>query len=342
MDSIKSITKNYNHLNIEERIKIEIFWKAGLGITAIAERIGRHKSTVSREINRYSVKQRNSDLTERMDYYADSAQMQYEFKRRNTGAKLKITKCSHAIIYIEDKIIHDKWSPDAAIGRYKLYFQDMPCVSTKTIYNYIDKGLIKIKPIDLLLKVKLKRKKRRVRKNKRILGQSIEKRSLSINNRDEFGHWEIDLVIGKQHKSSVLLTLTERRTRMEIITKLPDKTNESVKKALLAIKKDCGINFNKIFKSITCDNGSEFSFDESFKKKLGSELFYAHPYSSFERGTNENHNGIIRRFIPKGKSLDYLSEGEVARIAYWMNTLPRKILSYKTPLETFEHLMTSA
>ena len=192
------------------------------------------------------------------------------------------------------------------------------------------------------MKVKLKRKKRRVRKNKRILGQSIEKRSSAINERTQYGHWEIDLILGKRHTSSVLLTLTERKTRMEIITKLPDKTSTSVKKALLAIKETYGHDFKRIFKSITCDNGSEFSFDEYFKKELGSELFYAHPYSSFERGTNENHNGIIRRFIPKGKSLDYLSKGEIDRIANWMNALPRKILGYKTPLETFEHLMASA
>ena len=107
MDSNKSITKNYSHLNLEERIKVEILWKDGLSITAIAKKIGRHKSTISREINRHSVKQLNSDLTERTDYYADSAQMQYEFKRRNSGAKLKITSCSHAISYIEDKILYE-------------------------------------------------------------------------------------------------------------------------------------------------------------------------------------------------------------------------------------------
>lgn len=336
MDSNNSITKNYRHLNLEERIKIEILWKDGLSKTAIANRIGRHKSTVSREINRHSVKQRNSDLTERIDYYADSAQMQYQIKRRNSGAKIKLTQCSHAISYIEDKILHEKWSPDAAVGRYKLENEGIPYLSTKTIYNYIDKGLIKIKPIDLLLKVKLKRKKRRVRKNKRILGQSIEKRTSTINDRTEIGHWEIDLVIGKQHKSSVLLTLTERKTRMEIIVKLPDKTSNSVKRVLIRTKKKYGADFYKIFKSITCDNGSEFSFDKSFKKRIGIELFYAHPYSSFERGTNENHNGIIRRFIPKGKSIDYLSKIDIDRIAYWMNTLPRKILNYKTPLEAFE------
>ncbi|GMQ58116.1 hypothetical protein AN1V17_25110 [Vallitalea sediminicola] len=174
MDSNNSITKNYNHLNLQERIKIEILWKDGLTKTAIANKIGRHKSTVSREINRYSVNQRNSNLTERIDYYADSAQMQYEIKRRNSGAKLKLISCSDSIRYIEDKILHDKWSPDAAIGRFKHENRDLPCVSTKTIYNYIDRGLIKIKPIDLLLKVRLKRKKHRVRKNKRALNFSIQ------------------------------------------------------------------------------------------------------------------------------------------------------------------------
>lgn len=339
MDSNKSRAKKYYHLTLNEKIKIEVYRKEGLSITAIANKFKRDKSTISREISRNEVVQRNTDLTQRLEYYGDTAQIKYEKRRKNSGAKIKLAKCFHAIKYIEEKILNEKWSPDAAVGRYKLENKDKDCVSTKTIYNYIDLGLIKVKSIDLLLKVKLKRKKQVVRKNKRILGQSIEKRTSSINNREQEGHWEIDTVIGQRNKSNVLMTLTERKTRMEIIMKLPDKTSKSVQEALVRIREKYEDEFNQIFKSITCDNGSEFSFDEDFKTEIGVEFFYSHPYSSFERGTNENHNGIIRKFIPKGKSINNLSDDTIETICYWINTLPRKILNYKTPYELFSSFL---
>ncbi|GMQ57857.1 IS30 family transposase [Vallitalea sediminicola] len=342
MDSNKSIAKKYHHLSYEERIRIEILRKAGFSITAISTKIGRHKSTISREVRRNLVIQRNSDWTNRMDYFADFAQKQYLKRRLSSGAKIKLTKCIEAIEYVENKILNQKWSPDTAIGRYKIENVDKPCVTTKTIYNYIDLGLIRVKSIDLLLRVKLKKKKRTVRKNKRILGHSIDDRPSIINERSENGHWEIDTVIGKRHTSSVLMTLTERRSRVEIIKKIPDKTSNSVGKALSEIKDIYGDNFNQIFKSITCDNGSEFSFSEDFKKKIGVDLYYTHPYSSFERGTNENHNGIIRRFIPKGISIDEIPNAVIDRISQWMNTLPRKNLGYKTPFEAFADFVATA
>lgn len=342
MDSSKSITKKGSHLNLQERAKVEILWRQGMCKSDIAIAIGRHKSTITREINRYSVKQRNSNLTERMDYYADSAQLQYDHKRKHSGAKIKVIQCSHAIAYVEDKILLNKWSPDAAIGRYRLEYEHMPCISTKTFYNYIDKGFVTVKPIDLLLKVKLRRKKNKVRKHRRVLGETIENRPFEANERLEYGHWEIDLVIGKKHKSSVLLTMTERKTRMEIIRKLDGKTHSCVQETLLDIIDSYGEDGRKVFKTITCDNGSEFSFDDIFKQQLHFGIYYAHPYSSFERGTNENHNSIIRRFIPKGKAIDDISPKEIKRIADWMNRLPRKILGYKTPNEAYQEFLTSA
>lgn len=335
MDSNNSIAKKYKHLNLSERIKIEIYKNDGLSLNEIAKKLGRNKSTISREIKRNQVKQLNSDLSDKLEYYGETAQIKYENKRKNSGRKIKLVECSNAIKYIENKILKEKWSPDAAVGRFKLENKEENCVSTKTVYNYIDLGLMKVKPIDLLFKVKLKNKRKIVKKNKRILGQSIEKRAASINDREEVGHWEIDTVLGQRRKSSVLMTLTERKTRMEMIVKIPSKTSQSVQQALLDIKKSYAGEFDNIFKSITCDNGSEFNFNEDFKSQIDVELFYSHPYSSFERGTNENHNGIIRRFIPKGKSIDDVSNENIERVCYWINTLPRKILNYKTPLELF-------
>lgn len=211
MDSINSIRQNYKHLNYEERIILQTYRKEGYSISDIARKLNRHKSTISREIRRNSIVQRNYDLTERVEYYGETAQVLYTNRRKNTGAKIKLVQCRKQIRYIEDRVLNDKWSPDVAVGRYKLEHPTATnSVSTKTIYNYIDKGLVGIKPIDLLLKVKLRTKKRRVRIHKKKLGDSIEKRPLSVNERTEGGHWEIDTVIGEKTKSSVLLTVLSK------------------------------------------------------------------------------------------------------------------------------------
>lgn len=341
MNPSTSIPQKYHHLNIEERYKIQIYYKDGLSISEIARKLSRNKSTISREISRNPVIQKDTSLREHICYFADTAQMNYEKKRKNSGAKIKIGTCHHCILWIEGKIKEKHWSPDAAIGAYKKLFPDEQCITTKTFYNYIDLGIVNIKPIDLLLKVRLKQHSKRAKSNKRILGNSIDNRPEIINTREEMGHWEIDTVVGQRKKSSVIMTLTERVTRMEIMMKIPAKNSLAIQQALVNLKESYGSVFPKVFKSITCDNGSEFSFDESFKALINIPLYYAHPYSSYERGTNENHNGIIRRFIPKGKSIDDISEDFIARVCYWMNTLPRKILGYNTPLECFSNFMAS-
>jgi IS30 family transposase len=167
-----------------------------------------------------------------------------------------------------------------------------------------------------------------------VLGRSITERPEHINDRSEFGHWEIDCVVGKKTKDeSVLLTLTERKTHMEIIRKLPSKSTYAVQEALQNLESDVGDLFSLAFKSITADNGSEFSDLASFKC---SEVYFAHPYSSCERGTNEHHNDLIRRFIPKRRSLDPYSSTAIETVQSWCKNLPRKILGYLTPQEAFE------
>ena len=336
-----SIPKKYRHLNMQERCKIEIYYNDGLSISEIARRLSKHKSTISREISRNSVIQRHTHLKEEVWYFADADQIYYEKSRKYTGSKIKAELCSDSILWIENKISQDHWSPDAAIGAYKKLFPNKPCITTKTFYNYIDLGIVNIKPIDLHLKVKLKPHSKRVKKHKKVLGDSIDTMPDIINSREEIGHWEIDTVVGQRKKSSVLMTLTERVTRMEIMIKIPSKSSQAVQEALEHIKEQYGDSFPKVFKSITCDNGSEFSFNQDFKSVINIPLYYAHPYSSYERGTNENHNGMIRRFIPKGKSIDDISTDFINRICNWMNTLPRKILNYNTPLDEFSKFIAS-
>jgi len=160
--------------------------------------------------------------------------------------------------------------------------------------------------MDLLLKLQRNLKPKRVLENKRSLGKSIEARPSEINDRTTFGHWEIDTVVGKKSRDQpVLLTMTERLTRYTLVIKIQGKHETSVNETIRSLSQN-NPNFPKLFKSITSDNGSEFAGLTEMLIGL-SDVYFAHPYASWERGTNEKHNGILRRFIPKGKSLiDYL------------------------------------
>ena len=176
-----------------------------------------------------------------------------------------------------------------------------------------------------------------MKKHKKILGKSISERPTHINNRQEFGHWEVDTVVGeKTNSDSVLLTIVERLTRNAIVLMIPSKTAEKVTEAFNYLKDVYGTQFSKVFKSITGDNGSEFADLSTLENHTETKVYYTHPYSSFEKGTNERHNGLIRRFIPKGKRISDYSVDNIGFIEEWMNTLPRKILDYRTPEELFE------
>ena len=165
-------------------------------------------------------------------------------------------------------------------------------------------------------------------------GESIEKRPEIIDNREEFGHWEMDTVYSAAETSlRALLVLTERKTRKEIIIVMPDRTAKSTVLALNRLERRFGAKFRKIFKSITVDNGTEFSDLEGMKKSilysgLRTKFYYCHPYTPSERGTNENQNGLIRRLVPKGTDLGTLSPQEVKAAEAWLNSYPRKMFGF--------------
>ena len=194
-----------------------------------------------------------------------------------------------------------------------------------------------------------KNKKRNYKKVQRqqkraAAGESIDKRPKEIDTREEFGNWEMDSVLGKRGKSkNTLLVLTERKTRNEIIFKLPDHTDEAVVAALDRLERKWGADmFKRVFKTITADNGSEFADAEGLQRSIINEgekrtkVYYCHPYSSWERGTNEVTNKMIRRKIPKGTNFDDRTEEEVESIENWINGYPRKIHGYHSAGELFE------
>lgn len=333
--------KKNKHLIERERYKIEVLLKEKMEPIEIARRLGRHLRTIEREIKKGMVQLLNSDLSYRKEYCADTAQRAYQENARNKGPNLKIGNDHKLAKHIEDKIIKGKYSPDAVIGEIKakgLEFKTSIC--TKTLYNYIDQGVFaNITNKDL--PVKRDKKKGTYRKvkiaHKNLKGTSIEERPESIEKRDEYGHWEMDCVVGKQGGSgATLLVLSERQRREEIIYKMPNKTQESVLKVLDALEKKHDKNFKEKFKTITVDNGSEFldfkGLERSVKnpEKQRVKVYYAHPYSSWERGTNENSNKLIRRFIPKGTDICKISQAMIKHIEKWINNYPRRIFGYKS------------
>lgn len=188
------------------------------------------------------------------------------------------------------------------------------------------------------------KKYKKVKKNKSAsrapAGESIEQRPEEIDEREEFGHWEGDTVYsgkGKRKTTRALLTLTERKTRKEIIIAIPNRKAETVVKALDALERKLGARrFRAIFKSITFDNGTEFAAAEELERSCvnkrlpRTKVYFCHPYSSWERGTNENTNGMIRRRFPKGTNFAAVTNAQIAQAENWINNYPRKILGYKS------------
>ena len=318
MDTKENIinTKKNKHLSLQERCFIEIRLKEGWSAYKISKSINRAINTVLNEIKRGSVKQiKNGEEITR--YFADVGERVYAQNRENCKGKYKFLKCSEFIDYVTNKVLKDNWSLDACVGEAiaSARFNRKEMVCTKTLYNNI------------------------VRVNRRKLGRSIEERDKKIETREEFGHWEIDTVEGlKDKKDNVLLTLIERKTLNSIHRKIEAKTAEAVDKALESIKDEFGSKFSEVFKTITSDNGSEFSNLSNIENDCSTKVYFTHPYSSFEKGCNERHNGLIRRFIPKGKAIFQYTIDEISRIEDWINTLRRK-LNYKTPEALFNQYL---
>lgn len=339
MSETHSTTKKrtFQHLTAYQRGEIQALLERKVPKTQIARQVGIARSTLYEELKRGTVEQRRSDLTTYRKYFAETGQIVYEEHRKACRKPCKLDQAAEFLQHVEKAIREDKLSPDAICGRAKREGAFPVMVCTKTVYNYIDQGLIRVKNIDLLLKLRRNTHKHHCHKNRRILGASIEQRPDSVNGREEFGHWEIDTVVGKREAGEVLLTLDERMTRKRHIIKIAGKTKEAVGTALRSLRSAYGEMFPLVFKTVTSDNGSEFSGLAEALEGVG--IYYAHPYSSGERGTNEKQNSITRRFIPKGKDMGKVSDYTVQKAEDFTNDLPRKMFGYRTPRELFDEQM---
>ena len=340
------LTKN-KHLTYRDRLKIEVMLKEKKSSKEIATALSCSQLTVQREMQRGQVEQLNGYTWEYYAVYdADYAHNDYMSRRGGSGPGLKIGH-DHNLCEEIERQIKQKRSPDVIAQNIRSRASEFKVtLCAKTIYNYLTKNIfLQVDYKDLVYGHYRKRKGTAVNRPsyKNLRGRSIEERPVEANERTQLGHWEMDLVLsGKGTSKDCLLTLTERKSRQEIIRKLPNKMQSSVVHELDKLERKLGRKaFSRMFKTITVDNGSEFLNSNWIersclnRRRQRTQVFYAHPFSAYERGSNENLNRMIRRFIPKGADIGRYTKQEIKRIEQWLNTYPRKILDYRTPQQVF-------
>lgn len=315
--------KAYHHLTQEERYTITFFSRRRIPQHQIAKAIGRSPSTISRELRR--------NIGNRADgiYRAEAAHQHAIARRRRARKGTQFTDDQWA--YIESLIKQD-WSPEQIAGVLR---RDGPFeISHETIYKYIlrdkKKGGRLYKHLRIMPKVRRKRYNTKDSRGRLEGKRHISTRPKAINDRSEFGHWEGDTVMGSD-RHHCLLTLVERQTGYLIIKKLAARTAANTTAAAIEAVKE---NYHQ-FKTITFDNGTEFHDYQTLEYSQLVMCYFATPYHSWERGTNENTNGLIRQYLPKGHTMEDLNQSQCDAIALKINTRPRKRLLYFTPQERY-------
>jgi len=319
----------HRKLSLQERVQIETLLNEKKTKAYIANYLNRARSTISREINKWV-----QDKTHK--YNADLAHWCAKDDYLNKRNLDKISTYKSLRFYVFKGLLN-QWTPEQIAGRLKQQYPNDPImsISHESIYRYIytqPQARLNKKLIKLLVRKKTRRykAKKKRRNGSKITNQvSIDNRPKHIDLRQEIGHWEGDLIIGKNHKSAIG-TIVERKSRYTLIVKL--KARNATEVAKMFSKK---LNqLNPIFKkTMTYDNGIEMARHEIITKNTGMKIYFAHPYSSWERGTNENTNGLIRRYLPKGTDFTKISEIMLVSIQQKLNNRPRKIIAYKTPKE---------
>lgn len=321
--------KKHRRLTIKERVQIETLLNENKSKAYIAKSLNRARSTIGREINKWV--QNKED-----NYNAELAHWNAKDDYANKRNRDKIS--THSLLrFFVYKGLLSNWTPEQISGRLKELYPNDPImsISHEAIYRHIythPQASLNKKLIKLLVRKKTRRRpsKKKRGKGSKILNQvSIDNRPKHIELREEVGHWEGDLVIGKNHKSAIG-TIVERKTRFTLILKLSSKKAEEVAQVFSKILNQLNSKFKK---SMTYDNGIEMAKHEKITEKTSMKIYFAHPYSSWERGTNENTNGLIRRYLPKGTNFNEISQNQLLIIQKKLNNRPRKIIGYKTPQE---------
>ena len=330
------------HFTLRDRYIFEsLLNKVGYSFKQLSQYFNKSLKTIYNEYYRGLVTLLDSELREYTIYQADVAQHKYDNNMSNCGRNLLIGNNLELASRLDDLMYIEKYSPYSAYQIVKQERNDINfCLSTLINYRDNDVLLHTSKELRIYKMSKKTREKRQGKKNN-AHKQLIDDRDREVLKRDSFGHWELDTVVGKQGTKQVLLVLTERKTRDEIVIMLKDQGAASVVDALDRLERKWGDMFYKVFRSITVDNGVEFSDYEGMERSALKEekrtfVFYCHPYSSWERGTNENNNRLIRRHIPKGVDFEDTTDEEIKYIETWINNYPRGIFDFKTSAELFD------
>ena len=311
----------YSQITSGERYMLAALRKQGLNHSQIARSLGRHRSTISREIGRNS---------SRLGHYRPSkAQERTQGRRSRSRRNLRFTAREFAMV---DELLRWQWSPEQVSGHLARVGQ--LTISHETIYRHVWRD--KREGGFLYTHLRGARKRRRKRyaaydSRGRVAGKRpIEERPPEVETRRQTGHWEIDTVLGMGSKDCIV-SLVERKSGLLLIGKLEDRTTASLNRRVIHLI----LRHGGAFKTITSDNGTEFHDYKGIEKCTKATFYFATPHHSWERGSNENANGLIRQYLPKGTSMAGLSQQQCNAIARKLNMRPRKRLGFRTPLECY-------
>lgn len=302
---------SYTHFTITERAKIEVYLELGYSIREIGRKLDRYASSVSRELKRNP------------GYQAERAQESYKHRKSTCGAHVKL---SNDLKDVLQEKLNQTWSPEQIVGRL---FQGS--LSFKTIYRWLYAGLLEL-PL-AVLRQKGKRQRPKETRGRFNIGTPISKRPKEVRKRTTFGHWELDTVVsGRGKAKGCVATFIERKTRWYQAILMPDRSAASMEQA---IRKLHSQHPSEIFQSFTTDRGKEFSCYRIIESELAISVYFADPYSAWQRGSNENSNGLFREFFPKQTNFDNILPEEVEEALFLINNRPRKCLNWKTSNEAF-------
>ena len=309
--------RTYRQLTQAQRYQIYALQKTGHSLSEIAEVIGVHKCTVSCELKRNRGKRG----------YRPQQAHSLAMERRQKGMP-RITAETWAVV---ERLLKQDWSPEQISGRLKKEQKD--CISHEWIYQYVLQDKLAGGDLYRHLRCQKKRRKRYGkydRRGKLPNGRSIEERPAVVNGRKRLGDWEVDTMIGKRHKQAIV-TLTERKSRFTLLGKVAQRTAQAVQNQiqhlLLPVKDKAH--------TLTSDHGKEFAYHEQIAEMLQLKFYFAHPYAAWERGTNENTNGLLRQYFPKKYDFQSVSTKKIEQATQKLNFRPRKSLRFKTPFEVF-------
>ncbi len=317
--------KRYKHLSRDERVAIGIMLKDGKNLSEIARALSRNKGTISREVKRNGSPKHNHYM---MPW------VHIKSERRSWRSHIRpLLKNEQTVLYVRSKL-KEGWSPEQISGRIGM---DSPglSISHEAIYQYIYSfGREGSKEFTVHLRCKhprrwKKKMGRRCRKPKIMNRISIEERPADVETRSQFGHWETDTIVSKSSTGS-LSSIVERKSRLLLLTKLQRRTSDNVNSAIVSRLETFPRNARR---TLTMDNGTEFAGHEKITASLDMKCFFAHPYASWERGTNENTNGLVRWYLPKGTDFSKIPVEQIVLIESLINNRPRKCLDFKTPIE---------